>query len=315
MPACPPAAAGVYDSVQGVALYKSSANSSAIIFSPSSVLYVQDAPPPSSAALSAGAVAGICAGAAVLAAGLLALLVMKHRRRQRSNRELSDLALSKLEAAPAPATTDSFPSNAGSSLDPGQCAAEVPPPSLQCSVRVSPPRVSPQPSVAAVCSYRPVVHPGISPHDAAATSPFSALAMNAFCQPAASGSPGPASSALGGVEASAPAEAPLPELLRIVGEYDREQELSVGSLLDVGAHLAALPSSLPPELRDWVIPPSAITLLRWPNGNLRELGSGARCAAPCCLCGLPAGLQPLPCPAGHARLTACGALLPVTPCG
>lgn len=33
---------------------------------------------------------------------------------------------------------------------------------------------------------------------------------------------------------------------------------------------------LPPRLREWAVDPSAVHWLRWPNGKLQEIGSGAR---------------------------------------
>ena len=67
----------------------------------------------------------------------------------------------------------------------------------------------------------------------------------------------------------------MPELLHMIEEQDQAQE-SARSTQDVGAQLLSLPSNLPQELTSWVIDPAEITLLTWPNGNLRELGSGAR---------------------------------------
>ncbi|PRW33664.1 serine threonine- kinase receptor R831 [Chlorella sorokiniana] len=122
--------AGVYDSVQGTAIYKSSVNSTAILLTPSTVLYIRGEETASS--LSAGAVAGISIGAAALVAAAAALL-----------------------------------------------------------------------------------------------------------------------------------------------QQDLLQESALSAQLDVGAQLAALPSNLPPELTSWVIKPEDITLLTWPNGSLKELGSGA----------------------------------------
>lgn len=68
----------------------------------------------------------------------------------------------------------------------------------------------------------------------------------------------------------------MPELMHMIEQQDLLQESTCSEQLDVGAQLAALPSNLPQELSSWVIDPLDIKLLIWPNGSLKELGSGAR---------------------------------------
>ncbi len=278
----------MYNSVQGTAIYKSAANSSAMLLSPTSVVYLKEEAP-SGWSLSPGAVAGIAVAAAVLLATAVGLLVRQARRqRSRSSKDVERLASSS-GASSLPATAS------GPLKDSRQASKEAPEGAAPAPARAVsggtvqpglPPRPSRQSSTAAPVVCRTMSNRSIGVAPAMAPSPFAAAAMQAFPSSAAAvGSPGAAGPATAATPrhpslplrslSTASEDAPVPELLRLVEQQDLEQK-EAGSALNVGAQLLALPSNLPPELASWVISPASITLLTWPNGSLQELGSGAR---------------------------------------
>ena len=281
-PHCRPAA-GVYDSVQGTALYKSSANGSAIILTPSTTLYIREAPQ-SGSSLPPGAIAGICVGATVLVAAAAALLVLRARRRRLERGQPGADVETPASSASMPAADGCNHSQTATKLaSEGTAPAGVP--SSAALPVARPPRPSAQRAPSAV-SCQSMSHRPINAHASMAPSPFAAAAMHAFASPA---SPAAASNGKAGTSAcnglppghgastasAAGCEAPMPELMQMIEQQDVAQE-SAGSMLDVGTQLLALPSNLPQELTSWVIDPAEITLRTWPNGHLVELGSGAR---------------------------------------
>ncbi|KAL4434077.1 hypothetical protein ABPG75_000518 [Micractinium tetrahymenae] len=70
--------------------------------------------------------------------------------------------------------------------------------------------------------------------------------------------------------------ATLPELVQHVAAVE-QAAAAVGSTSTSSKARHALISAetLPPRLREWLVAPEEVTYLRWPNGRLRELGSGA----------------------------------------
>ena len=283
-------AAGVYDSVQGAAIYKSTANSSAIILTPSTVLYVAEHKT-SSASLSPGAVAGICVAASALVAAAAALLIQRVRRqRQRRHAQLDE---GKPAAASCSSSTPATSRYSQPASQPG--SADAVPATSVAPAAVSgapqqpglPPHASrPDPAAAAV-SCRAMSHRTINAAPPVAPSPFAAASMHAFATPVtAVASPAAATSVpaatprLGSTPlrqaSAAEGDAPMPELMQMIEQQDLLQESMHSEQLDVGTQLAALPSNLPQELSSWVIDPADIKLQTWPNGSLKELGSGAR---------------------------------------
>lgn len=75
-----------------------------------------------------------------------------------------------------------------------------------------------------------------------------------------------------------PGTAPLPELVHHVAEQDVQAVASLGGSGSSGSLDAPAPLSvglLPPRLRECLVDPALVEYLRWPNGKLQELGSGA----------------------------------------
>ncbi len=286
----------MYDSVQGTAIYKSTANSSAIILTPTSVLYIADRTPASSS-LSPGAIAGICAGATALVAAVAALVVWRVRRQRRQCGQPDEEKSSAAFVSSSLPPTDQLSNGRQASKAAFEEAA--PPLSGSSSAPLQPglpPRPSRQPSAAAAVSCRTMLHRSLVAAPPMAPSPFAAAAMQAFASPptavtspgaagttaASPGANGTAAAAtprLGSLPlrsaSTAGEEAPMPELMQLIEQQDLLQE-SACSMPDVSAQLLAMPSNLPPELTGWVISPADITLQTWPNGSLKELGKGAR---------------------------------------
>ena len=286
-----PAAAGIINSVQtGTAIYKTAANSSAIILTPSAVLYIQEEPPASST-LSGGAVAGICVAAVVAAAaaGLLLLLVLRRRQQRRRFEAAATGSLTKLEAQPsASVSLQTSEADGASPQTAAQPDQRAPAPSAGCpanglplavaplaagavqqqgSVHGSPLWGTPLQSDMPRRALAPVLDAPMAP------SPFALDAQQAFAPPPAA-SP-LATSDKGSLPSSGSREEPMTELLDLVRQQDRQQQSQSGSA-EGDSQLLALPSNLPPELTPWIIPPADIVLMTWANGSRRELGSGAR---------------------------------------
>lgn len=83
------------------------------------------------------------------------------------------------------------------------------------------------------------------------------------------------------VTESAPWRGPSPRrLVHHVAEQDVQAVASLGGSGSSGSLDAPAPLSvglLPPRLRECLVDPALVEYLRWPNGKLQELGSGARC--------------------------------------
>jgi hypothetical protein len=67
----------------------------------------------------------------------------------------------------------------------------------------------------------------------------------------------------------------LPELALFVAQQDAAAATRSGGLDETSTHLALSEATLPSRLREWVVDPTAVEYQRWPNGKLRDLGSGA----------------------------------------
>lgn len=69
----------------------------------------------------------------------------------------------------------------------------------------------------------------------------------------------------------------LSELMQLVAAQDTAAQQEAAPQ-EEGPQLSGLGAALPATLRAWVVDPADVCLLRWPNGSLQVLGSGARCA-------------------------------------
>ena len=68
---------------------------------------------------------------------------------------------------------------------------------------------------------------------------------------------------------------PLPELVLHVEEHDAAAARSQRQAAAAREHVLVSDDTLPPRLREWVVSPSAVEYLRWPNGSAIEIGRGA----------------------------------------
>lgn len=68
---------------------------------------------------------------------------------------------------------------------------------------------------------------------------------------------------------------PLPELVLHVEEHDAAAARSQRQAAAAREHVLVSDDTLPPRLREWVVSPSAVEYLRWPNGSPIEIGRGA----------------------------------------
>lgn len=68
---------------------------------------------------------------------------------------------------------------------------------------------------------------------------------------------------------------PLPELVQHVEAHDAAAAHSLDPGAQASEHVLVSATTLPPRLREWVVDPSAVEYLRWPNGSPIELGRGA----------------------------------------
>lgn len=249
-------AEGLFGAGRSLAIFKHDANESAILFNPTGLLYLRNAPPQPPAAgisgrLSAAGVAGVAVGATVAAtllAGVPAVLLL--RRRRRRHRALAAAKrLSSLESSATPP----FASEGASAA----------PPSSQLP----------------------------SAFSAEVASPFAATAVTAAAaaalRPAASGAlPRAASTATLEGAGSGPPQA-VPELLQLIAAVDAAASPQPGattgsssSRASSGAEAAArLPPAhamLPVAMRAFVVDPAELEYCRLPGGKLHELGAGAR---------------------------------------
>lgn len=304
--------AGVFMSPTSVGVFKHFANESGIILNPSTVLYLRDssanAPPAAPSHLPAGAIVGI--SLAVIAAALSCSwgLLLWRRRLQRRRTCASSDALEAGGAGAKPSqpsasqlgnglfTVDGLAGGASS------VSAKPPPPVAVRSVACSSPAVQASTdrylallsaSLPAGEDAAPTSLTTLSPFALAATHSIQTLAPRTTSLPPGSGSgsglgsgsgtafiasAGPGSRTGSGSASAAPlaeAEVRLPELEEHVASQDELLALQCSPRV-AGAHHIMLPASLPDPLREWVIPPDQITFLRRANGNLQELGSGAR---------------------------------------
>ncbi|KAI7845918.1 hypothetical protein COHA_000464 [Chlorella ohadii] len=67
----------------------------------------------------------------------------------------------------------------------------------------------------------------------------------------------------------------LPELVQHVEQHDAAAARSLGLAAQASEHVLLSATTLPPRLREWVVDPSAVEYLRWPNGSPIEIGRGA----------------------------------------
>jgi len=68
---------------------------------------------------------------------------------------------------------------------------------------------------------------------------------------------------------------PLAELLERVASVEAAAATQLGTSSAVTEHGLLSAESLPPRLREFLVPPSAVTYCRWPNGRPQEIGVGA----------------------------------------
>lgn len=259
---------------EGIGIFKRDIDPTAIILTPSSVLFLRESRA-SSGGLSAGAIAGIVVGS-VVAAAAGSVAIWSALRRQRVRQYMADGASYCKAPSLAPGVGGSSsisgsssapqqPAHAGAmkaarvSNAPFSAAAEV--------VHGRPQQPVWGPSAKALQSVRPV------PASLMA-SPFAALSEVQLSATSA----GP----LTAMPSRKPSDLPpVPELMAMVeaeeeGAMQRSSNRKSGSSGTSEPPELMLASTLPAGLREWVISPSAIQYLRWSNGQRHELGAGAR---------------------------------------
>ena len=191
-----------------------------------------------SGGLSTGAIVGIAVGATAGAAALAgAVWAGTRRRRQRL-------------AAAAPVADAALESGKGCILDPASSGS----------------------SYLASVAYK-----FGSAHGSSA--PPSPAPGNTAELPAAAGS-GAGGGAGGGAGSSGDsprgrAGAPLAELLERVASVEAAAASILGTSAALSEHRLLSAEDLPPRLREFLVPPSAVTYCRWPNGQPQEIGAGA----------------------------------------
>ena len=95
---------------------------------------------------------------------------------------------------------------------------------------------------------------------------------------ASTGSPQPSALDSGAGSQGSPrgrAGPPLAELLERVASVEAAAATSLGPGPAACRHDLLSAESLPPRLREFLVPPSAVTYCRWPNGQPQEIGAGA----------------------------------------
>lgn len=246
------------------------------MLSPTAVLYLRDgyselAPgaPAGGSGLSAGAIAGIALGAVAAAAACAAALwlLLGGRRRRLRRPGGVEGGVASVAGVGGSAQAELHPKPGADSWQLSTAArarAPIPSPSPSPNGRCHPPP-APAPSASGAPLWAAMRAGSGAP---TAASPFAALTGQPFTRCSSSG---------GSSETAAPSgEEPLAELAQLVALRDQEQQSHSRGTLELAPPPLLLPASLPAVLRDWVIDPADITLLRWPNHSLQELGKGAR---------------------------------------
>ncbi|EFN51486.1 hypothetical protein CHLNCDRAFT_140122 [Chlorella variabilis] len=298
--------AGVYNTPEGVAIFKHSADPAAIILTPSAVLYLRDHPhngttssvdgtvayqPTSRGGLPPGAAAGAAVGAALAAAAAGAAAWALRRRRRRRRLLVAAPGGGKVEEGGCGTASEPASSPGHSNplagigtisgqlqmqlrLQPGPPAEAVP--AVQAAVEMAAARGSaPQAAGGRTPTTPPLAAPAASGSPAATSRRSSAgpsLAdlqqpPAAFTRPLPSPAPKPGASGESAVG-----------LAELAAELAALSSRSSGSRRrpDPGPPPAALSlDGLPPSLRESVVPPTSIAFLRTEGGSLVELGAGA----------------------------------------
>lgn len=144
--------------------------------------------------------------------------------------------------------------------------------------------------------------------------PASSGSSHLLCKPGSAGgsspqlSPAESSRALPPLRQRSPRGgegAPLAELLERVASVEAAAASLLGGTSPTHSeHVLLSADNLPPRLREFLVPPSAVTYCRWPNGQPQEIGVGATSRV------FKAVLNGEPC----AAVLACGSGLGVLAC-